>query len=58
MLSTFYNYASVNSNIGGDGGASRPLLGMRARRNSTETQHSEHTLSFGPEVKNGRSVVP
>jgi len=27
MLSTFYNYASINSNIGGDGGVIRNLPG-------------------------------
>jgi len=32
-----------------------PFRGMRAWRNSTETQQSGHTTRFGPEVKDGRS---
>jgi len=32
-----------------------PFRGMRAWRNSTETQQSGHAPRSGPEVKNGRS---
>jgi len=31
---------------------------MGARRNPTETQQSGHAQKSGPEVKNGRSIVP
>jgi len=40
----------------GGGGATRPLRGMGAWRNSTETQQSGHASRFGPEVKNGSSA--
>jgi len=32
----------------------RPFRGMRAWKNSTETQQSDHAPRYGPEVKNGR----
>jgi len=32
-----------------------PLRSMKARRNSAETQQSDHTLTCVPEVKDGRS---
>jgi len=53
MLSTFHNYASINSNIGG--GAIRPL--PVARKNSTETQQSNHNPRSGLEVKM-KEVMP
>jgi len=34
---------------------SDPFGGMRALRNSTQTQQSGHASRSGPEVKNGRS---
>jgi len=52
MLSTFYNYVSVNSNIGGDSGV---LSEDRGVEKPTETKHSGHTPRSGPKVKNGIS---
>jgi len=40
---------------GGGGGATRPLPGDRARKNSTKTQQSARPARSAPEIKNGRS---
>jgi len=41
----------------GGGGTTNSCRGMRAWKNSTETQQLGQAPRFGPEVKNGRSSV-
>jgi len=46
MLSTFHNFASINSNIGDDGGAIRPLPGDEG----AEELHGDPTVEPHPKV--------
>jgi len=46
ILSTFHYYASINSNIGGDGGAIRPLPGDR----DAEKLHGDPRVEPHPKV--------
>jgi len=41
----------------GGGGATRPLPGMEAQKNPTETQQSGHAPRSGFEINDGRSTA-